>query len=457
MEYIRKKIGNTVLYNSKVLANKNNVDNLFFKMEGVNPTGRIQDRLAFALVKEAIQLGHDSIAVTSLGPLGTSIAYVSEITEMDCYIYIPKGSRDKKNKWYQMPHVKLVETGKNYKQAFEQCQKDANENNWYNANPGYENISITTTVYSEISHEIVRKLGKNPDNIFIYMANGSVLLGLHHGFRELWYRGVIDRIPTIFTGCTETNHKLLDAFKKGKRNIDEAYTTAFSKKTLTRNNVNYMVVDPQGVLNSIYDSGGHILEIDEIDVKENVKEIYKAEKIKVFPRGCLAYMTFKKANKLGLIKEDDTNVIILEEGKAAIEVKVLSEENFDSLDTIVNYTMKYLGEYGDDKVSTKEAVEYASKNGFIIGAFLDNSISGIAVVIRMPLKIVLPEYHLVYIGTDLRKGSRGIGTHLMKKIHELTGGNFSLHVDLQNKKAIRVYEKMGLKKSYIRMINYPEE
>ncbi|MFW5782563.1 MAG: GNAT family N-acetyltransferase, partial [Candidatus Muiribacteriaceae bacterium] len=99
-----------------------------------------------------------------------------------------------------------------------------------------------------------------------------------------------------------------------------------------------------------------------------------------------------------------------------------------------------------------EAVEKAFRDGFVIAAFTENVISGIAVVCRMSMRKVLPEFHLVYIGADIKKGSKGIGSYLMKKIIKLTNGDFSLHVDLDNKKAIRVYEKMGLKKSYIRMI-----
>jgi threonine synthase len=40
----------------------------------------------------------------------------------------------------------------------------------------------------------------------------------------------------------------------------------------------------------------------------------------------------------------------------------------------------------------------------------------------------------------------------MEEVRQMTNGNFSLHVDIENKKAIKLYEKMGLKKSYFRMI-----
>jgi threonine synthase len=65
--------------------------------------------------------------------------------------------------------------------------------------------------------------------------------------------------------------------------------------------------------------------------------------------------------------------------------------------------------------------------------------------------VFFPKYHLSYIATKSNIRGIGIATQLIKKVIDLTGGNFSLHVEIDNKRAIRVYEKMGLKKTYYRM------
>jgi threonine synthase len=115
--------------------------------------------------------------------------------------------------------------------------------------------------------------------------------------------------------------------------------------------------------------------------------------------------------------------------------------------------MKYLGQYGDGKQGSIEAIKCALENGgFVLGAYISGKLKGLAVVIKMPVSVVMPQYHLVYIGADITAGSRGIGTRLMEEVRRITEGNFSLHVDIENKKAIKLYEKMGLKKAYFRMI-----
>ncbi|MFW5782250.1 MAG: pyridoxal-phosphate dependent enzyme, partial [Candidatus Muiribacteriaceae bacterium] len=251
MEYIRNRIGNTVLYRSKALQKETGLENIYLKMEGMNPTGRLQDRLAYAMVKEAAQLGRRCICLASLGPLGSSIAYVSGLFEgLECVIVIPEKSIEKKNQWFRQEHVKVIEYGKTYSDAFRKSSEMARENGWYDANPGYDNISISTVVYSEMADEIVVKLGKNPDNIFVFLGDGALLLGLHHGFRALWLKGKIERIPKIFASCTTTNHKILEAFNEGRKKVDDAYSRAMKSPVINRKNINYKVVDDQGVLNS---------------------------------------------------------------------------------------------------------------------------------------------------------------------------------------------------------------
>lgn len=452
MEHILKRTGNTVFYKASGLEEYFHGQRIFFKLEGTNPTGRIQDRLAVALVREASQLGFDTISVASLGPLGASIAYVASTMDMKCVIYMPEKSFEKKKSWFHMKGVTIVEKGKTYDQAYRFSYEDSGINGWYNANPGYNNLGISSAVYGEIAEEIVRKTGINPDNVFAFLGDGALILGLHYGFRILWHKGVIGRIPEIHAVCTEEEHILYKAFTSGKKNVNEAFSETVKGSKVNRSTFRYQLTDAQGVLNAIYDSGGSIICADKNRISEYSDLIRKKEHIKIKSRGCMAFQGFDILFRQGKIKADSMNVFIMEDGQPATDIRELNNLSENEKESFIRIVMEYLGEYGDDYDSTKEAVENALEHGFVLGAYTGNKITGVSVVAKMPMSKVIPQYHLVYIGTDLKKGSRGIGTLLMKKVIELTDGNFSLHVDLKNNKAIRVYEKMGLAKSYMRMI-----
>ncbi len=451
MEHLKQRIGKTVLYKANNFSKKLNSKQVYFKMEGLNPTGRVQDRIAYYLVKEATQLGFKTLTVASLGPLGISLAYICNEFGIKCKIVIPENSIDKKNKRFQEPGVEIIEYGKNYYIAYSKSKQLAKENNWYDANHGYYNLSITTSVYSEISEEIVTKLGRNPDNVILFLSNGALTIGIHNGFRHLWRKGLIDRIPSIYVACSDPDNMLLEAFNKKEHEIKNA-SEVKTRSLITKRELNYKIVDPQQVLNALYDSGGGIYYASSENVKNTARKLKESENINISLRDTYTIQTLENLIHNKIIKSDHENVVILEEGKNELSIKTLGDDDFESFEQLAQYVEKYLGLYGDKRDDVLEAIRVSYKTGFILGAYIAGRMKGIAVVMGMPTKSVLPGYHLIYIGSDITAGSRGIGTRLMEKIREKTEGNFSLHVDIENKKAIKLYEKMGLKKSYYRMI-----
>ncbi|MBN1539341.1 MAG: GNAT family N-acetyltransferase, partial [Candidatus Thermoplasmatota archaeon] len=105
----------------------------------------------------------------------------------------------------------------------------------------------------------------------------------------------------------------------------------------------------------------------------------------------------------------------------------------------------------------KEATDNAFEKGHVIGAFDRGSMVGIAVMSRSNWKTFFPHYHLSYIATKKDLRGMGIATQLIKKAIELSNGSLSLHVETDNTRAIKLYEKMGLKRKYYRMLyQHPE-
>lgn len=155
MNILKQRIGHTVLFAAGKLQKDLGCGPLYLKMEGMNPTGHMHDRVAYYLVKEAVQLGYKTIVVASLGQLGESLAYISGRFNLDCKVVMPAGSIDRKKNWYKEAHVDIIEFGQSYRDASRQCLELAAAHGWYDANHGYNNCCITDSVYSEIAEEIV--------------------------------------------------------------------------------------------------------------------------------------------------------------------------------------------------------------------------------------------------------------------------------------------------------------
>ncbi|MDD3123358.1 MAG: GNAT family N-acetyltransferase, partial [Candidatus Izemoplasmatales bacterium] len=116
----------------------------------------------------------------------------------------------------------------------------------------------------------------------------------------------------------------------------------------------------------------------------------------------------------------------------------------------------YLAEYSDPLIEMKDALNNASKKGFILIAKQNETILGVTIIVNTQFDDFIPTYHLAYIGTSTDYKGRGIGTELIKRAIDITEGKLSLHVDLNNKSAKKLYEKMGFKHVYNRMIFYGE-
>jgi threonine synthase len=452
MDLLKHRIGRTVLYEAAKLNRTIGIGKLYLKMEGLNPTGHMHDRIAYYLVKEAVQLGFNTVVVASLGQLGESLAFVAGQFGLLCRVVMPVGVKDKRHRWHRSKHVEIIEFGKDYQEACKKSHELAAANSWYDVKHGYDDSCITDNVYAEIAEEIVTKLGKSPQSLFCFLSNGVLITGLHLGFRALWQRGIIERIPRIFVACASGDNPLMHAWQEQKtqiQSVDDAFNRYCS---LSGRPIEYKIIRPQNVLNAVYDSDGAFITVAVDEIRKMMQLSRKNENLKVAFRGAASLAACVIARQEGMLGDADEGVVILEEGRSRLKIRQLGEKAMNKIEELADYIELYLGKYGDDRESVKEAIAVGLKNGFVLGAYISGELKGIAVVVKMPLAKVLPQYHLVYIGADRSSGSRGIGTRLMESVRRLTQDQFSLHVDVENKKAIKLYEKMGLKKAYFRMV-----
>jgi threonine synthase len=123
----------------------------------------------------------------------------------------------------------------------------------------------------------------------------------------------------------------------------------------------------------------------------------------------------------------------------------------DDLGTIVEILDRWLNDYSDPREEILEALENAFEEGYVLGAFMGERLVGMCVLSKMELDTFFPRFHLSYIAADDSFEGRGIATLLIERAIELTNGQVSLHVERDNRKAIRLYQKMGFDIKYHRM------
>lgn len=82
--------GNTPLIRANQLSDELGLD-LYFKYEGLNPTGSFKDRGMVMAVAKAVEEGSQAIMCASTGNTSAAAAAYAARANLDCFVLIPEG------------------------------------------------------------------------------------------------------------------------------------------------------------------------------------------------------------------------------------------------------------------------------------------------------------------------------------------------------------------------------
>lgn len=182
--------GNTPL----ILSSK--YENCWFKDESRNPSGCFKDRESAVIIPYLVERGFKKFTIASSGNAALSASLYSSIYGCEVACFVPKGTSEGKKILISTYGGKLTEQGDDYEECY-RALADLDD-------PEYkDHINITSGILpireqgdKMIAYEIWSEIGV-PDYIVIPSANGSLLSGIHAGFKELQLLGLTDRLPVL--------------------------------------------------------------------------------------------------------------------------------------------------------------------------------------------------------------------------------------------------------------------
>ncbi len=446
-------VGKTPLFRAKNLEKHLGISNIYLKLEGNNPSGHRIDRVAHLLIKDALSINKNTICVAGYGFLSRSLALLGQYYEgIKVVLIFPKHGRERKDPIYENDHVTIIRHGKNQIEGIQYSEVLCQEKGWYNATLGIDNNILNMTGLSYISNEIHAQVKGDIDSVFSLMSYGFSTSGISLGFRSLWNQDYIKKIPKIYSCTINEGNVIYETYKKNSSKIIPLKESKLKLNKYNKHLLNFDSTIAQDALESIYDANGTILGISEEELLKYTRQFKQLENIKFSIEQGYAIAGFMKEVENNRIKNGN-HVIVLNDGRVDLNVRRVERSELEmSMDELVVQMDEWLMEYSDPLEEIKEALETAFKTGYVIMAFYNNKLAGITVLIHTGFDVFIPTYHLGYIATKRTIKGRGIATQLLAKAIELTDGKVSLHVEKDNQRAIKLYEKMGFEKSYVRMI-----
>ncbi|MBS3790264.1 MAG: pyridoxal-phosphate dependent enzyme [Candidatus Thermoplasmatota archaeon] len=275
-------IGNTSLVRAKKLEDYFNIDELYLKLEGENPTGTHKDRLAIQHVDDALIRGYETITVGSCGNYGVAMSFVANKTELDCKIFIPKKYTSNEIDRIKSYGAEIFRVEGGYEESVDESRRMAEKKGWYDANPGKKNTPISLIAYTEISKEIQEELGSSPKTVSVAVGNGTTIAGLHLGFRLLWRKKRAEDIPKMLAGSSMGNNAIVETIRRNSKDILEMDPDSLDETEVNEPLLNWRALDGQEAINAIYDTGGTAIGLSDEEII-HYKELLEKENISLIP------------------------------------------------------------------------------------------------------------------------------------------------------------------------------
>lgn len=400
--------GQTPLFRARNLEKYLGVESIYLKLEGSNPTGHKNDRIAEALARYALTRGYSKVLIYGSEHYIKSVIYFAKHFGLECHIaFTNKRSISKLFKEDPMIHLIRISIDK-INDDIEWLETYAHKNEMFLLSEWEKKPFIRSLAIQEMMEETITRVNA-PTDIWTQIKGGYTAKSIYHELMRSWIKGNIESMPDLHCGITP------------QLSIDEEF---------------------------IENSRSQVQPISETALLNAAKLLKKLENVTISPAEAYSIAAMLESPNLNA----GAHIVFLNDGKSDISINEISKNKHLDIENLVANTRKLLEPYHDSIEETTDAVMKAIQSGFIFTATRRDEIQGICIIVNMGFETFIPTYHLAYIGVKSGNAGRGVATELINRAVEKTDGKLSLHVDIPNKRAKKLYEKMGFVHCYDRML-----
>jgi threonine synthase len=319
-------VGNTPLFHARRLGATLGLPHLFLKDDGRNPSASLKDRASAIAVARAQSAGRPVVATASTGNAAAALAAQAAAAGQAAVIFVPKSAPPAKLAQLLVYGSTVLAIDGTYDQAFDLCMEACATFGWYNRNTGY-NPYMTEgkkTVSFEIAEQLagyrIQETGFGslnpesripnpallaPDAVFVSVGDGSILGGVHKGFRDLLALGWIEQMPRLY-GVQSTQSAALYQAWQADLPIPAPVQATTRADSISVNAPR----DAVKALNAVRQSGGAFLAVPDAEILAALLPLARLGGVFAEPAGAAAYAGLIQAVQHGLVQPTETIVVI---------------------------------------------------------------------------------------------------------------------------------------------------
>ena len=187
--------GGTPLLKSRSLCNQIGGVDLYFKLEGCNPTGSFKDRGMAVAISKVLESGSAGMVCASTGNTSASAAAYGAHFNIPTIVLIPAGGVSiAKLRQVMMYSPTIIEINGDFDRAMEFVRnlKDHNAITVVNSINKFRIEGQKTA-----SFEIIDELGDAPEMVFIPVGNAGNITAYWKGFTQYYQMGISTKTPKM--------------------------------------------------------------------------------------------------------------------------------------------------------------------------------------------------------------------------------------------------------------------
>ncbi|MBD3168749.1 MAG: pyridoxal-phosphate dependent enzyme, partial [candidate division Zixibacteria bacterium] len=282
-DIVDSEVGDTTLWRARNIEREFGLRQLYLKFEGGNPTGTQKDRIAFAQAMDALRRGFDTVTIATCGNYGVAMALSASLAGLRCIVYIPETYHTRRIKEISDLGAEIVRVTGDYENAVRTSKEDAEKMEYYDANPGGENLTLQLTAYGQIAYELYDELRDAPLMVSVPVSNGTTLAGIYKGFLSLYRRGKTSRIPRIVAGSSFRKNPIVQAYVNNLETCIDLQPEKIRETNVNEPLINWHSIDGDLALDAIRGTRGWAADITDKNMISFSRLIKQKEGMSVLP------------------------------------------------------------------------------------------------------------------------------------------------------------------------------
>jgi len=299
------QVGWTPLYKAKRLEERLDINSVYVKDDGRNPTASFKDRASAVGVAKAIELKKDVICAASTGNAASSLSGFAACMGIKNYIFVPANAPEAKITQLLIYGSKVILVDGNYDTAFDFCLKASEKFGWYNRSCAINPYLVEgkKTAAFEICEQLNFKV---PDKVIMSVGDGCSISAVWKGFKEFYQLGLIDKLPIMVSVQAEGSNPVNRSLRSGNREFDYKVPNTLADSIsvgIPRNGYK--------ALNSLEESKGLTVDVTDEEILEAMRILARDTGVFGEPAGVTGFAGLLKMKKEGMVSKEDTVVLIV--------------------------------------------------------------------------------------------------------------------------------------------------